>query len=106
MTTASTMPGLEFQDVRKSFGAVRALTGVTFSVAEAEAHALVGENGAGKSTLLKILAGIVRPDGGEIRWRDTALDVASPRDAIDRGVGMVYQEMLSFPNLSVSANIF
>jgi rhamnose transport system ATP-binding protein len=100
------MAGLEFRDIRKSFGAVRALTGVSFSVAEAEAHALVGENGAGKSTLLKILAGIVRPDAGEIRWRDAALEVASPRDAIDRGVGMVYQEMLSFPNLSVSANIF
>jgi ABC-type sugar transport system ATPase subunit len=100
------MAGLEFREIRKSFGAVRALTGVGFTVAEREAHAIVGENGAGKSTLLKILAGIVRPDGGDIRWRDAPLDIASPRDAIDRGVGMVYQEMLSFPNLSVSANIF
>jgi rhamnose transport system ATP-binding protein len=100
------MPGLEFRDIRKSFGAVRALTGVSFTVAECEAHAIVGENGAGKSTLLKILAGIVRPDSGAIRWRDAPLEAASPRDAIDRGVGMVYQEMLSFPNLSVSANIF
>src|SRR4029453_50505 len=62
--------------------------------------------GAGKSPLFKILAGIVRPDAGEIRWRDAALEVASPRDAIDRGVGMVYQEMLSFPNLSAGPNIF
>ena len=58
------MPGLEFRDVRKSFGAVQALRGVTFAVAETDAHALVGENGAGKSTLLKILAGILRPDSG------------------------------------------
>jgi rhamnose transport system ATP-binding protein len=100
------MPGLEFRDIRKSFGAVKALTGVSFSVLEREAHAIVGENGAGKSTLLKILAGIVRPDAGQIRWRDAPLEVTSPREAIDRGVGMVYQEMLSFPNLSVSANIF
>jgi rhamnose transport system ATP-binding protein len=100
------MPGLEFHDIRKSFGAVRALTGVSFSVAERDAHAIVGENGAGKSTLLKILAGIVRPDAGDIRWRDAPLHIASPRDAIDRGIGMVYQEMLSFPNLSVSANLF
>ncbi len=100
------MAGLEFRDVRKSFGAVRALTGVTFGVAEGEAHALVGENGAGKSTLLKILAGIVRPDGGAVIWRGEHVELARPRDALERGIGMVYQEMLSFPNLSVSANIF
>jgi ABC-type sugar transport system ATPase subunit len=100
------MAGLEFRDVRKSFGAVRALTGVTFGVAEGEAHALVGENGAGKSTLLKILAGIVRPDSGAVIWRDEHIELARPRDALERGIGMVYQEMLCFPNLSVSANIF
>jgi rhamnose transport system ATP-binding protein len=100
------MPGLEFEDVRKSFGAVRALTGVTFSVREGEAHALVGENGAGKSTLLKILAGIVRPDAGHVRWQDAPLSLTSPRDALEHGIGMVYQEMLSFPNLSVTGNIF
>ena len=100
------MPGLEFRDVRKSFGAVRALTGVTFSVRAGEAHALVGENGAGKSTLLKVLAGIIRPDSGELAWQGARLTLASPREALERGIGMVYQEMLSFPNLSVTANIF
>jgi ABC-type sugar transport system ATPase subunit len=103
---AFSMPGLEFRDVRKSFGAVQALGGVSFAVREGEAHALVGENGAGKSTLLKILAGIQRPDGGEIRWRDAHLTVDSPRDALEQGIGMVYQEMLSFPNLTVTGNIF
>jgi ABC-type sugar transport system ATPase subunit len=102
----STMAGLEFRDVRKSFGAVRALTGVTFSVVEGEAHALVGENGAGKSTLLKILAGILRPDAGSVHWRGEELHLASPREGLERGIGMVYQEMLAFPNLTVSANIF
>lgn len=100
------MPGLEFRGITKSFGAVKALTGVTLSVREGESHALVGENGAGKSTLLKILAGIIRPDGGELRWQDTPLSLGSPRDALERGIGMVYQEMLCFPNLSVAANIF
>jgi ABC-type sugar transport system ATPase subunit len=100
------MPGLEFRDVRKSFGAVRALTGVSFTVTEGEAHALVGENGAGKSTLLKILAGIVRPDGGAVIWKDEHIELARPRDALERGIGMVYQEMLSFPNLTVAGNIF
>jgi rhamnose transport system ATP-binding protein len=100
------MPGLEFHDVRKSFGAVRALRGVSFGVREGDAHALVGENGAGKSTLLKILAGIQRPDGGELRWQDARLSVESPKEALERGIGMVYQEMLSFPNLTVTGNIF
>jgi ABC-type sugar transport system ATPase subunit len=100
------MPGLEFRDIHKSFGAVRALRGVTFSVHEGEAHALVGENGAGKSTLLKILAGIIHPDKGELFWRDARLTFANPREALERGIGMVYQEMLSFPNLSVTGNIF
>jgi rhamnose transport system ATP-binding protein len=100
------MPGLEFRDVRKSFGAVKALTGVSFTVVEGEAHALVGENGAGKSTLLKILAGIIHPDSGELWWKDTRMTFATPREALERGIGMVYQEMLSFPNLSVTGNIF
>jgi len=100
------MAGLEFRNVRKSFGAVQALKGVSFSVADGEAHALVGENGAGKSTLLKILAGIIHPDAGELYWRGERLTMTSPRDALERGIGMVYQEMLSFPNLSVTGNIF
>ena len=100
------MPGLEFRNVRKSFGAVQALKGVTFAVEETDAHALVGENGAGKSTLLKILSGILRPDSGHLLWRDKPLDLVNPRDALERGIGMVYQEMLSFPNLTVAGNIF
>src|SRR6476619_6406474 len=101
-----TQPGLAFQNVTKAFGAVRALRGVSFSVAEGEAHALVGENGAGKSTLLKILAGIVQPDAGEVFWRGERLHLGSPREALERGIGMVYQEMLCFENLTVTGNIF
>ena len=97
---------LVFRDVHKSFGAVHALRGVSFNVREGEAHALVGENGAGKSTLLKILSGIMHPDSGELSWQGARLTLATPREALERGIGMVYQEMLSFPNLSVTANIF
>ena len=100
------MTGLTFNDLHKSFGAVHALRGVTFSVARGEAHACVGENGAGKSTLLKILAGIVRPDRGDVRLDDVPLHFSGPRDALSRGIGMVYQERLTFPSLSVAANIF
>ena len=106
MTSTAAFTGLQFTDVRKSFGAVQALRGVTFGVAEGEAHALMGENGAGKSTLLKVLAGILQPDAGEVHWRGERLHLGSPREALERGIGMVYQEMLSFPNLSVAANIF
>ena len=100
------MPGLEFRDVHKSFGAVQALRGVSFAVAAGEAHACVGENGAGKSTLLKILGGIVRPDRGEVRLDDRPLSWSGPREALSRGIGMVYQERLTFPTLTVTANIF
>ena len=98
--------GLEFQDVTKAFGAAQALRGVSFTVAPGETHAIVGENGAGKSTLLKILAGLVRADSGQVLWQGARIDAGSPREALERGIGMVYQEMLAFPNLSVSANIF
>ena len=98
--------GLQFTDVRKSFGAVAALRGVSFSVVDGETHGLIGENGAGKSTLLKILAGIIQPDAGEIHWRGTRLHLRSPREALERGIGMVYQEMLCFENLTVAGNIF
>src|SRR5258708_5105816 len=106
MTSAASFTGLQFRDVRKSFGAVKALRGVTFAVAEGEAHALMGENGAGKSTLLKVLAGILQPDAGDVHWRGERLHLGSPREALERGIGMVYQEMLSFPNLTVTGNIF
>ena len=90
----------------KAFGAVQALRGVSFTIAAGDAHACVGENGAGKSTLLKILAGILKPDRGELSWAGERIHFSSPREALERGIGMVYQEMLAFPNLSVTANIF
>ena len=101
-----TMNALEFEDVRKSFGAVHALRGVSFRVESGEAHAVVGENGAGKSTLLKILAGITRADAGHIRLNGAPFDHGTPREALAAGLGLVYQERLAFPDLSVAANIF
>src|SRR5438034_2889278 len=100
------MPGLEFDRIDKSFGAVAALRGVSFSIEAGEAHAIVGENGAGKSTLLKILAGGLHPDRGDLRIGGEPVVLTSARDALARGIGLVHQEMLAFPNLTVTANIF
>jgi rhamnose transport system ATP-binding protein len=106
MADASSVPSVEFRHIEKSFGAVTALRDVSFSVADGEAHAIVGENGAGKSTLLKILAGGLRPDRGELRVGGAPVVFTGARDALARGIGIVHQEMLAFPNLSVTANIF
>ena len=100
------MPAVSFDHIDKSFGAVHALRDVSFSIDAGEAHAIVGENGAGKSTLLKILAGEHPPDRGALRLDGHAVTLASPRDALARGIGLVHQEMLLFPNLSVTGNIF
>ena len=101
------MPGLEFRDVRKSFGAVQALTRRhLLGAREGEAHALVGENGAGKSTLLKDPRRDHPSRRRRARLAGCAAHLAIPREALERGIGMVYQEMLCFPNLSVTGNIF
>jgi len=99
-------PAVEFDRIDKSFAAVAALRDVSFPIERGEAHAIVGENGAGKSTLLKILAGSLGPDRGDLRIGGEAVALGSPRDALARGIGLVHQEMLAFPNLSVAANIF
>src|SRR5690348_13684031 len=97
---------LAFEDVSKAFGGVKALRGVSLSVARGDAHALMGENGAGKSTLMKIAAGIHRPDSGRLLCHDEALDLVAPRAALAAGIGLVHQETLLFPNLDVAENIF
>jgi rhamnose transport system ATP-binding protein len=100
------MSRLEFHDVHKSFRAVKALRGVGFAVTEGEAHAIVGENGAGKSTLLRILAGSIAPDQGGLGLDGERVRLHAPRDALARGIGVVHQETMAFPNLSVAANVF
>jgi len=100
------MPAVQFDHIDKSFGAVAALRDVSFSIEAGEAHAIVGENGAGKSTLLKILAGGLHPDRGELRIGGAPVVLTGARDALARGIGLVHQEMLAFPNLTVTANIF
>lgn len=97
---------LEAQGIVKTFPGVRALGGVDFKIRRGEVHALVGENGAGKSTLMMVLGGVYRPDAGEIRIEGEKVVFHSARDAMDKGVGVVYQELSLVPQLSVAENIF
>jgi ribose transport system ATP-binding protein len=93
------------RDVSKSFGATRALEGVSLHVDAGEVRALIGENGAGKSTLVKILSGAHRPDSGSMTLGGTSYLPRGPRDARARGVAMIYQELALAPHLSVEANV-
>jgi ribose transport system ATP-binding protein len=92
-------------DVTRTFGATRALDGVSLHVGAGEVHALIGENGAGKSTLMKILSGVYRPDSGTMALRGLPFAPRNPRDARRAGVAMIYQELALAPHLSVEANI-
>ena len=92
--------------ISKSFGPVRVLDGVDFSVAGGEIHALVGENGAGKSTLMKIMSGAYAPDGGSILIDGEAVTIRSTRDAEALGIAIIHQELNMIPQLSVMDNLF
>jgi L-arabinose transport system ATP-binding protein len=97
---------LVMRDIRRAFGGVRALRGVTIEARAGEVLALVGENGAGKSTLLKILAGADRPDTGEMTIDGQRAQFGSPRDAHAGGVRVIYQEPEIIPHVSVAENIY
>jgi rhamnose transport system ATP-binding protein len=99
-------PVLEMEHVSKQFGATLALDDVSLDLRRGEIHALLGENGAGKSTLIKIMTGVQRQDGGEIRIDGTPVRVTSAQDAQRLGVAAIYQEPMIFPDLSVAENIF
>lgn len=96
---------IEFDRVSKAFPGVRALRDVSFSVRPGECHAVLGENGAGKSTLGKILAGLYRPDSGVLKLDGQPRTFLTPRDAARAGVGIVHQELVFAPNLSVAENL-
>jgi ribose transport system ATP-binding protein len=96
---------LEMRDVSKSFGATRALDRVSLELESGEVRALIGENGAGKSTLMKILSGAVRPDSGSMNLSGAPYAPRGPRDALSRGVAMIYQELALARHLSVEANV-
>ena len=97
---------LELHDVRKNFGAIEALRGVTFSVEAGSVVGLVGDNGAGKSTLMKTITGIHRPDSGEIRFDGAPLAGKDPGDIRKAGIEMIYQDLALARMRDVASNIF
>lgn len=99
-------PLLDLIDIRKSFGAIDALDGVTFSLRGGEVVALLGDNGAGKSTLVKIISGEQRATSGRMVFDGTPRDFASPAEAKAAGIETVYQDLSLCTNLDVVANFF
>jgi simple sugar transport system ATP-binding protein len=116
MTTATPEPGtrvpetgapaLELTDVGKSYGTVRALRGVSLSVRQGEVVCILGDNGAGKSTLIKIISGLHVHDAGTYHVDGQPASFSSPRDALDRGIATVYQDLALVPLMPVWRNFF
>jgi len=99
-------PMLRAEQIVKQYPGTRALNGVDFNVYPGKVNVLIGENGAGKSTLMKILAGVEQPTSGLLLLRGEVIEAAAPREGLAHGIGIIYQELNLFPNLSVSENIF
>jgi ABC-type sugar transport system ATPase subunit len=97
---------LELRNVSKAFPGVQALNKINFNLKKGEIHSLVGENGAGKSTLLKILAGAYKKDEGTIILEGSEVKITDPKQALDMGLSVIYQEFNLIPNLSIAENIF
>jgi ribose transport system ATP-binding protein len=105
MTEPMRYPFLRLEGVTKRYGGVTALANVDFACSLGTIHAVIGENGAGKSSLMKIIAGVVRPDEGQIVLENCAVQFGSPADASRQGIACIFQELSLLPDLSVSDNI-
>ncbi|MFF7216708.1 ATP-binding cassette domain-containing protein [Streptomyces sp. NPDC008238] len=115
MTTATTTPGgtaaapeplVELDGVGKSYGNVRALHGVDLAVRPGQVTCVLGDNGAGKSTLIKIVSGLHRHTEGEFRIDGAPVRLNTPREALDRGIAAVYQDLATVPLMPVWRNFF
>ncbi len=96
---------IEMIGISKAFGAIQANRDVHLDVAQGEVHAILGENGAGKSTLMNMLSGIYTPDSGTIRLFGQPVRFSSPKDAIRRGIGMIYQHFNLVDVMTATENI-
>jgi general nucleoside transport system ATP-binding protein len=95
---------VELRDIHKSFGPVKANVGINLIIPAGTIQGILGENGAGKSTLMKVLSGFIHADQGVILLDDQPVVINSPADAIEHGIGMLHQDPLDFPPMSVLDN--
>lgn len=100
------MQFLAVDKVTKKFGGVTALNNVSFDINEGEVHGLVGENGCGKSTLMKIIAGVLERDRGTLAIKNQPMQRYNAIEAVKQGIGIIYQDLSLFPNLTVLENIY
>ena len=103
--TRQEAPAIQVKNVSKAFPGVLANDDVSLSFNSGEIHALLGENGAGKSTLISMLSGLLPPDSGQIIVAGSPVNLKSPRDSLDHGIGTVFQHVLLVPTLSVIENL-
>jgi len=96
---------LQTKGLTKRFGTLIAVNGVDFDLRKGEIHALLGENGAGKSTLCNVVYGYYKPDGGDVIIKGKVARINSPKEGMRAGVGMVHQELMLIPNMSVLQNL-
>jgi simple sugar transport system ATP-binding protein len=101
-----TQPIIRMENIRKHFGNVIALNGVTFDVQAGECHCLLGDNGAGKSTFIKTMSGVHKPTGGAITFEGKPMFFDSPRAAMEAGIATVFQDLAMIPLMSVTRNFF
>jgi len=106
MDETTSTPLLRVDDIRKHFGAVTALDGVSFVARAGEVVGLLGDNGAGKSTLIKIISGTLAPSSGRIWFDGREVSLETPADAKALGIETVYQDLSLCPNVDVVANFF
>src|ERR1700757_2612232 len=94
------------EKISKRFPGTLALDQIDFIVYAGAVNVLIGENGAGKSTLMKILAGVEQPTSGRLLLKGVPVEFKSTREAAQAGIGIIFQELNLYPNLSISENIF
>jgi D-xylose transport system ATP-binding protein len=97
---------LVLDDIRKNFGAIEALKGISFSIGKGEVVALLGDNGAGKSTLVKIISGGLQPTSGQMIFEGEAFEAKTPAEAKEAGIETVYQDLSLCTNVDVVGNFF